>query len=194
MLPLHQLSSVAINAPFLEVQNDIHNTLVDYELGGVALNDPTQGLRVKTWTLFVDGQDVNIKADDVAPVTLFSLPGIREVSLAFDQNMHPFVAFVQHQTARFWWFDTVVGHVVFTDLDEAVSPRCTLDDKRDESTGTSDILLAYVKDDNLYFRAERDRYTLEYLLKANVDATLISVGMMKNNRVKFRLRTRNLND
>jgi hypothetical protein len=189
MIPLNQLSTTFLNAPFVEKSNNLNAPLIDYELGGVGLSDPSQGLKVKLWTLYLDGEnDVKITAEGVPPVTLFSRAGIRELSLAFDQNMRPFVAFVQHTEAWFWWFDTATSSTQFTQLIGAVSPRCTLDDKRAIAQNTSDIILAYVKDNNLYMRYQRDRYTIEYLLRSDINATLVSVGMAKNNRLRFKMR------
>lgn len=189
MLPDHELSSIPINAPFLEPANNIRAPLVDYEMGGVALYDASQGLQVKLWTLYVDGENVWVTAEGVEPTLLFTLPGIREVSLAFDQNMRPFVAFMQHTLARYWWYDTLLGQMTFSDIPDAVSPRCTLDDKRPMQTFSSDILLAYVKNNNLYYREQRDRFTIEYLLAEDVNATLVTVGMATNNRIRFKLRS-----
>lgn len=188
-LPDHELSSIPINAPFLEQSNNIHAPLADYEMGGIALYDASHGLQVKLWTAFVDGENVFVRADDVEPILLFSLPGIREISLAFDQNMRPFIAFTQHSLARYWWYDTQISAMRFSDLPDAVSPRCTLDDKRTMQTGTSDILLAYIKNNNLYYREQRDRFTVEYLLAEDVNATLVTIGMATNNRIRFKLRS-----
>lgn len=189
MLPLHQLSSIPINAPFLERANEIRAPLVDYEMGGVALYDASQGLMVKLWTLYADGENVWVTADGVEPTLLFSLPGIREVSLAFDQNMRPFVAFMQHSMARYWWYDTLTASMIFSDLPEAITPRCTLDDKRTMQQMSSDILLAYIKNNNLYYREQRDRFLIEYLLAEDVNAELVTIGMATNNRIRFKLRS-----
>lgn len=188
MIPLNQLSTVFINSPYVEKVNNYRVPLVDYELGGIALNDSSKGLKVKVWTLYLDDNNVMIKADGVVPTVLFTRPGIRELSLAFDQNMRPFVAFVQHTETWFWWYDTFDNTVKFTQLVGAISPRCTLDDKRLIAQNTSDIILGYVKANNLYMRYQRDRYTIEYLLKTNVAATLVTIGMARNNRIRFRMR------
>lgn len=188
-IPLNQLSTTFVNSPFIEKSNNFNAPLIDYELGGIGLSDPSEGLKVKLWTLYLEGEnDVTITAEGVEPVTLFSRDGIQELSLAFDQNMRPFVAFVQHGDAWFWWYDTAISATRFTQLPGAVSPRCTLDDKRQIAQNTSDIILAYVKSNNLYMRYQRDRYTIEYLLKTEVDGTLVSVGMAKNNRLRFKMR------
>lgn len=188
MIPLNTLSTTFINSPFIEKVNDIRAPLIDYEMGGVALNNASQGLKVKLWTLYLEGHDVKVSADGVEPVTLFTRAGIRELSLAFDQNMRPFVAFMQYDEAWFWWFDTLDSTAKFTQLINAYSPRCTIDDKRTIAQNTSDIILAYVKDNNLYMRYQRDRYTIEYLLRSNINARLVTVGMAKNNRLRFKLR------
>ena len=164
------VSNDALQRTYLTPDSNEAAYLIDYELGGVALNDPSQGLRVKTWTLQLVGDDVTIYADDVAATTLFTRTGITEISLAFDQNMRPFVAFVQDGQAKYWWYDTAEGAQVFSDLAAgAVTPRCCIDDKRPTENGTSDIILAYVLNNDVYFRAQRDRFTVEYLLKSGID-------------------------
>ncbi len=187
MIPLNQLSTLFINSPYIEKVNDVNIPLIDYELGGAGLNDASQGLKVKTWTLYLEDSNVMVKADGVTPSLLFVRPGIRELSLAFDQNMKPFVAFIQHTEAWYWWFDTADSTQKFTQLPNAVSPRCTLDDKRLIAQNTSDIVLGYVRANNLYMRYQRDRYTIEYLLRSNVNATLATIGMSTNNRLRFRM-------
>lgn len=189
MIPNNALSSLPVIAPFLERVNDPKVPLVDYEMGGAALNDPSQGLRVKTWEAYVAGNTVYIKADDVPATALFSASNIQEISLAFDQNMNPAIAYLQGGVAYLWWYDaTVPGYATLT-FPDATTPRVTLDDKRPVLINSSDIILAYVKNNHLYFRAQRDRFTVEYLLKTDVNARLISIGMARNYRLKFKLET-----
>lgn len=100
MIPNQVLSSIPVPRPYLEKVNDYNIPLVDYEMGGVALNDASQGLQVKLWTLYLEGDDVKIKADDVAPTTIFTAPNITELSLTFDQSMNVVVAYVQAEIGR----------------------------------------------------------------------------------------------
>jgi hypothetical protein len=158
-------------------------------MGGVALNDPSQGLRVREWTLYLEGENVTVSAEDVTPVVLFTGANITELSLAFDQNMNPVVAYVQAEQAKLYWFDPTIPGYTATVIDEAITPRVALDDKRELFEPSSDVILGYIKNGNLYFRAQRDRYLIEYLLKSDVNATLVTVGMAVNNRFKFKLRT-----
>jgi len=188
MIPQQKLSSTYVYAEYLAPDDGPWiSSMVDYELGGAALNDPSQGLTVKPWRLRVVGNDVRIDAiPTVSEVTLFTAPGITEASLAFDQNMRPIVAYVQSGVAKLWWYDTLAQTTVVTELGaDVLTPRVTLDDKRPWQVAASDVILAYVRNNNLYFRAQRDRFGVEYLLRENIDGLLLRVGMNNQRRLMF---------
>jgi hypothetical protein len=191
MIPEERLSTVPYPAPYRAPDDaDPPSKLTDYELGGVALQDASQGLEVQTWTLRADPLtgEVFLGATSVPESLLFTAAGITEVSLAFDQNMRPFVAFVQDGRAKYRWFDTVLGANRITELDPAdENPRCCMDDKRTSQTslGTNDIILAYVRAGNLYYRQQRDRYETERLLYEDVPGRLLRVGMHRQYRLQF---------
>lgn len=193
MIPQHVLSTIPILGAF-EVPDPQPTLITSLQLGGIALNNPLQGLRVQVWTCTVSGNDVVVFAPLAAPTIIFSRPNISEVSLAFDQNMQPFVAFVEAGVAKFYWFDSLLEDFTFTDLPlGSTSPRCTLDDSRDTQLGTSDIVLSYIRDGNLMMREQRDRYLIEYVLYADLNLDLINprihaIGMTDVLRVKFDLR------
>lgn len=192
MIPQGRLSSQVVYAPYLSPDNiEQPSPLVDYEMGGVALNDPTQGLEVYTWIAqyYPLTGDVTVFAPGTPEQAIFNAPGLTELSLAFDQNMRPFVAFVQNGQAKFFWFDTVIGETLITLLPvDAVTPRCCMDDKREMQTsqGQNDVILAYLRGTSLYYRQQRDRYETEYLLTAAAPGTkLIRVGMNQLRRLQF---------
>jgi len=193
MIPMGRLSTVPHEAEFYSPDDiDPENSLIDYELGGIGLNDPSQGLKVQTWTCRADAKtgDVTLEASNYIQTVAFNAPGITEVSLTFDQNMRPFFAFVQNGQAKFRWYDTALGANRITDLDPFdYSPRCTLDDKRPWQTalGDNDIILAYMRGDSLYYRQQRDRYEDEYLLGSGIQGKLLRVGMNKQYRLQFLL-------
>lgn len=165
------------------------NKRTAYSMGGIGLNDPSQGLAVQIWTATVVGDEVQLTSpSQTVPVTVFSLPDIAELTLAFDQNMRVTLCLVQYGVAKLYWFDTNISNYALTDFPGAISPRITLDDRRPLETGASDIILAYVRTDNLYFRKQRERYLTERLLKANVQATLTQMGMNTQNRLQFKLK------
>lgn len=149
--------------------------LRDWEMGGVALNDPSQGLEYQLWkyTLVIDpltdhGQ-VFVQAPSVLPTLLFEGDFISEIAGAFDQNMNPMVAYQQSGDAKIWWWDPTIPGMVHTTLPPGcIDLRVTLDDKRQFNVADSDIILSYVRDGSLYFRLQRERYATEHLLEEGV--------------------------
>ena len=189
MIPGERLSSVPVPSRFIGGRAYSVTRYTDYESGGVALQDTSQGLESHIWRLRLMGRDVVLDRDAVAPAVLFSADGITEVSLAFDQNMRPVVAFVQNGQARLWWYDSAVNQQVFTTLPSGITtPRVTLDDKTPGGIPTSDVLLFYIRAGALYYRQQRDRYGIERLLKSGPVKPLVKVGMNAGRRVQLQLR------
>lgn len=195
MIPTQQLSSSPVIGEF-EAPRDFpaYTALENYELGGLGIGDTSAGLRTNTWRGRVIGDDVILDTEGVPETVVFSAPGITEFSFTFDQNMRPFIAFTADETSKFYWFDPTVSQFVVTELPAGSrNPRCTLDDKRALQNSISDIILAYLRDSSLYFRAQRDRYLIEYVLYAPSGANpplevLEQVGMADNLRLRFRCR------
>jgi len=180
------LSTPSLPTAFRWPMRSATDLLTDYEQGGEELNDANGDLSVQTWTLTYAAPDVIVTDAAGHATTLFSRDGITELALAFNQNMAPFVAFVQDGQARFWWFDITAGANVFTDLPlDATHPRACLDDHRALETATSDIILAYQREGALYYRQQRDRFATEYLLTADAGGELVSVGMSTGLRLQF---------
>lgn len=174
MIPQNVLSTTTIYGQLLLEDPQPHRN-VSREWGGVALQDPSQGTMVKVWTCTVIGDNIVVYADDVPETVLFTAPGTTEASLAFDQNMRPFVAFVQAGQAKYYWYDSLIEDTVITNLPTgSTSPRATLDDHRQLELNTSDIIMVYIRDGNLYFRMQRDRYLVERLLYPDINLVLIA--------------------
>lgn len=178
MIPGPGLSSQLLYAP-PRVPDPQPSEIISRELGGVALNDPTQGLEVKIWTLTVTEEDevstVWVEADDVPAVSLFSDTQITEASLAFDQNMQPTVSYVSQGETKLYWYDSEIEGFTTTVFGNSyISPRVTLDDHRYLAFAWSDVIFSYIRDGNLYVRAQRDRYGEEYLMYADINLDIIS--------------------
>ena len=199
MIPSKALSPLLQWAPFLYPDNlPVYNT-TDWQMGGIALQDGSQGLQVQPWFLEITGtvtsNNVVISAANRQPLILFSAPFITEVSLSFDQNMNPAVAYVSQGNPKFWWYDaTIPGYTIISLAAGVTSPRCTFDDKRklEVTLGMSDIILAYIYNNNLCYRQERDRFLTEYILYNNLNLvisnpTLNKVGMNEKERLQFQI-------
>lgn len=197
MLPGDGTPSTIIEvAPFIPPRNILSGPTVSWELGGVGLNDTSMGLMYQNWKAYFDSSEVGnvyIKPDNGPAVLWQTFPGITELSLTFDQNMNPFLAYVQDGIARFRWYDTSTGTYIITDLESgAITPRASLDDKRALATieGSSDILLMYIVGTALYYRQQRDRYGVIYTLDSSlgtkvISPSLVNVGMNEEERFQW---------
>lgn len=204
MLPLDELSSIAAITGYPDPVKQPGDFFVDWERGGVALNDTSEGLQFQVWKLTAvkDEENANLRhlwlsSPNGYAHLLLSAEDITEVALSFDQNMNPFLAYVQDGVSKFYWYDPVLPGMTTTNLPTgSSSPRCTIDDKRPENIGISDNVLAYIRDGWLRVRYQRDRYLVEYDMAEVGEAELVSVAMNKGWRLQFRIRnvTANVDD
>jgi hypothetical protein len=195
VLPESVLSTAAVVRPFIYPRNIPKRQFIDFEHGGIALNDPSDGLRARVWRgEFIEGE-VILSAEGVTPFSVLAIAGdLFDFGFSFDQNMNPFVCWeLLNGNCFFYWFDSLVSGFVTTQLPAgSVTPRCALDDTRDIQVerGASDIILAYCRGGSLYFRAERERYQTENLLSTAVgERGLIQIGMNIGLRFQFQLST-----
>lgn len=165
----------------------------DYELGGIGLSDPSQGLQVQTWRARLVGNEVRVAPEPYDTETvLFTAAGITELSLAFDQNMRPAIAFLQLGQAKLYWYDTGLPGVTTTTLAADVrSPFLSMDDKRAPATtlNLNDILLFYVRSNRLCYRQQRERFLTERTLAwfEGSSVTIRKAGMSRGLRMQIEL-------
>lgn len=187
-LPNNQLSATPVPSGYLSPDAHIRvNTLYDYERGGVALNDASEGLLGYDWKVWVEGDDILLaRAPYDSPTTLFTAAGTTWVSLAFDQNMRPNVAYMQAGACKLWWYDTTIPGATTTTFADCTSPMLCMDDKRQGADSYNDVLFVYVRAGSIRYRQQRDRYGTERTLIAVPDGTILQVGMAQNLRVQIR--------
>lgn len=191
-LPEDTYSSLAVSSLFLPPDDLGGGSLItDYEQGGVALNDPSLGLRVKTWRAWFDKNDgwVYLQAGNDTPIQFLQDSTITELSLAFDQNMNVTLAYMANGVCKLRWYDTLISAYTTTTFAGARSPRVALDDKRPVLLGSSDVILAYIRAGTLYYLQQRDRYTVEYELRTDIPDSqrLRNIGMNRNLRMQFEI-------
>ncbi len=191
MLPNQTLSSTVISAAFLPPRTNIRFSAqagtVDTHFGGVALGNPSQGIQYQLWTAYIDAGDIWLSAPNTPAYNFLPGVGAVWVALAFDQNSREFLAYsTATGTAYYYWYDSTVPGYTTTAL-PGVVPRvfAALDDARPQESTSADIILTYTRNNELYFRAQRDRYGIEYLLTADIPATLVQVGMNEVFRFQF---------
>lgn len=215
MLPDDLFSSEPIYDVFvggrsLPVKNEL-----DYETGGFALQDPSRGLQCNIWRtrilnnkteIVLDAQPRTAEGQHVAPETIITGANITEVSTSFDQNMRPVIAYVEDGTPKLYWYDTAIPGQTTTSYPGIITPRLSLDDKRALQSQISDVIFAYMREEGgenrLFYRQQRDRYTIEYDPTEDLDPSvrdeyramvaaspgLIKIGMNRQLRMQFMFR------
>lgn len=204
MLPQNILSATPIESGFIGGRSLPVRDVVDYEVGGIAIQDPSKGLLYQYWRARIlnNASDIVLDAEHVAPFTIISGNNITEVSLSFDRNMRPVIAYVENGTAKLNWYDTEQGRQTTTDYPGIVTPRVSHDDKRQLQSLVSDVIFAYIRDGGLYYRQQRDRFQVEIdptedMLEPNraairaqiaASAGLVKIGLNRQLRMQFMLK------
>jgi hypothetical protein len=187
MIPGNKLSSELVSAEFIYPDGEDSTDKTDLERGGIDIGDPSQGLEVQVWEATYVNDDVIVTPRDTgSPQVVFNMAGITELGLAFDHNMNVFIPYVLRGQAWYFWYDPIATEYTHQIMaSDVYNPRCCHDDKRIQLVDFSDIILTYQRGTSLYYREERDRYEIEYLLATDVAGDLKSVGMHKEQRLQF---------
>jgi hypothetical protein len=174
----------------------------DYETGPTGLNDTSEGLLVKTWVFEIRGSTI-VTYPEATPsltTTLGSGYGeLTEISGTFDQNGRPIFTYVEDGEAKLNWYDSSIASFTVTNYGATVlNPRVALDDKRFSQNPASDIIFTYIKNTNLYYRTQRERYLTEHLFKASViqneNTILFRVGLNRGYRFQWEFRDYTVSD
>lgn len=210
-IPENTLSSEVIAGAFSGVRSLSYRPDEDYEDGGIDIQDPSKGLTFQPWRGWIEADEdtmeskVYLESQNTCPRLVYTGYNITEISFTFDRNMNIALAFVEDGEAKFYWYDTVTASMITTSLGSGViTPRVTHDDKRDFNSSGSDVILAYMRDGALYFKQQRDRYTIEYdptvdvpepqrtKYRAAIADTvgLVKIGMNSKLRLQFMFRKR----
>ncbi|MDP9112276.1 MAG: hypothetical protein M3O20_01185 [Acidobacteriota bacterium] len=195
MLPNHVLSTTVESAQFLPPKtNTVKAALTDFTLGPIAAGDGSHGIDYQHWRVGTDGANnvIFTPLTTGSPLTAYvGTDVITWVSGTFDQGGRPQVAFIIQSAAYFYWFDTLSNAYQLTLLpDGAVNPYICLDDVRALQSSTSDVVVCYVNADYLFFRAQRDRYQIEYNLGYIGAGTLLTqAGPNIGNRFQFQFQS-----
>ena len=171
---------------------------IDYEWGPIAISDPSKGSMYQIWRARMENDYVYLSAPNVPEFVLLDLPNVTEISFTFDQNGRHIFVYVQDSIVKMHWYDTALGDYTTTTYEgDLVTPRITLDDKREMQRGISDVVLFYVKpvrnaqndiiDGALYMRMQRDRYLIEYQMATSLTGGIVKCGMMNNWRLGVQL-------
>lgn len=185
---LSGLHTTSAPGDFIYPDNLPYSRLLDYEQGGVALSNPSQGVTGYVWSCRAVGQSIQLKIGDGAWEELFTHPAPYELSFAFDQNMRPLVAVAtKEKVLSLYWFDPTQAQYTTTVIGAGRSPRLSLDDKRAFANAHNDVILAYISGSSLVYRVQRERFESSHVAATGIPAhaRLKNFGMCTNLRVQF---------
>jgi len=185
-------------ARFLGARATIITRLKDYDDGGIALNNPTQGLRMQTWHAwlqepYLEASKIIFKPNYGNSFVVFEASNLAGFSFSFDVNMQPVIAYsILNDQCYIRFYSTVINDFDILPIGKVITPCVALDDRRAIASSNylnSDVIVAYVKDNNLYCRFSRDRYSIENFLWSGVPP-LKKIGMNEKRRFQFEFEAR----
>ena len=137
----------------------------DWELGGIAVNDSSQGMQYQTWKFELISSQVFATASRTKTTShLHTIEGVEpdEITGCFDGNMRPIVAYPLDGAISLYHYDGSIPAFVITRI-EGYSPRLTFDDARslEVNMDNADVMLFYLRDGSCWYRQSRDRFQQE---------------------------------
>ena len=177
--------------PFVPPRNRNSKFRESWELGGVAISDPSEDFKY-FWRGFLSGKYIALERQGQPLNKVIKFSGdVTEISFSFDQNMKPVITFVEDGVSKLYFYDTVLQKEVTVVYKGIRNPRVSLDDKRRFATSYSDVIFAYLKGDSLFYRLQRERYDTEHLVSVvSKSSTLAQIGMTEDRRFLFHIKTK----
>lgn len=186
MIPGGDFTAVPDVGTYMPPLNEPYQPLYQKVWGGVALNDGSQGRMVQYWIVEYDGSNINVYPEGGS--VEFSLPqaNVDSVSLGFDASMNPIIGWQYQTTANIYFYNGTVDEYQTLSITGTTSSRVFLDDPRDFYEADSDVMIAYTKNNMLYYRQQRENYTVEREIGETFNL-LRKAGLSLKNRLQFEL-------
>lgn len=187
MLPLDTITPEPVYAEFRAPWDDPYLPLEERVLGGNAVGDGSAGREVKVWKISYSGGDVHVGPDGGADEFVQTRGGVTTLSLAFDANMAVAYAWQSVNGSSLYYFDSTLGSYNILTIADGTSCRVGVDDTRSFNSASSDVIFAYTRGGQLYWRQQRDRYLTERLVGPSGVSILHRCAQNTLNRLQFKL-------
>lgn len=185
MIPLESFTPAPVVRAFIDPYGRPYDPAIGWSPGGINLNNGAQGREVQLWYATFNATHILIHKEFGGLQSSIAIPGVQAVSLAFDSNMQPTLAYKDAGGQRLRFFDAAVSDFTTITQAAATSGLVALDDIRDANSENSDVIWGYTRDGNLYYRVQRERYITERLV-GPVRGPLINMGPTDERRLMFR--------
>ena len=172
-------------SPFLPPASDPYDPLTQRVWGGTALNNGANGRLVQLWQVSYSDPVISVGLPASTPAFTLSRPGLTSVSLAFDQNMAPVLAWQTSAGTTIYFFNGTTYEELL--VPGTTSSRAVVDDLRAFNAANSDIIVAYTRAGSVWYRQQRDNYAIERLIGSTSTAQLIRLGTNVAGRLQLEL-------
>ncbi|MCU8036937.1 hypothetical protein ACRN98_22005 [Shewanella oncorhynchi] len=172
--------SVSLDTPF------------ELELGPIELNNSGGSIKEFWWLFNFNGTSVTASRynhfanefDDQQ--IIFYVDNVKRLSATFDQLGRPMVFYeTVLGELRLYWFDPVNVENTTTVFGDGSYPFSTFDIRWDTSNARSDNMLFYIRDGGIYYRLQRDRYSIEHATPVINGAILLEADMTVDYRLQL---------
>lgn len=184
MIPAQTFIVPPMPAPFQPPEPANGAPLVDRVWGGETLYDGAPGRHIKLWVAEWALDVVSIRPDGGTVEWTCPAPGATQISIAFDNNMNPVVAYQASGQSMLDYFSTLSS-----DRDTLIIPGTTscmvrVDDDRRTFNSSSDVIFAYTTGSECFWRTQRDRYEVSRKV-GDTTKRIIRMGMSETRRFQI---------
>lgn len=189
-IPLNTFTAIPVHSQFMAPASDAYQALTMRATGGTAIGNGAAGREIQLWSVKYEGTNINVY--DAAGVLSFTLvvSGATSVCLAFDSNMAVTICYTKSDGSYLYFFNSQSGQFETLFLAGADTCRVAVDKASLFFNTNSDVLFVYSKAGVLYWRQQRDRYTIERTVGAVTGGqSLRRVGPNVENRLQIEMST-----
>ena len=184
MIPLNTFTPDPELGDFLPPNDNDYYPLFQVVRGGTEIGNNSAGRDIQDWQVYYQQGIIHIKPSSGDVVFTLSVNNVLSVSLAFDTAMRIVLTWTTPLGAKLYFYDTLTLDYIIVDYDEVTSSRVTVDKIDTWYNSSSDVLFLYIKNNNLYYRQQRDRYEIEYLI-GEANGYIKRAGLTKLNRFQI---------
>lgn len=174
MIPYNTLVLTDRYTRLVEPESLKKTGLVDYEKGGVALGDSSEGLNKYNWELnVVSNTKAMLHREGITPIQVFTYPSKPlDVAFCFDQSMNVVLAWQDSEFNLYLRrYNSATNSFQVLNLGIGKCPRLTLDEKRSEFISNSDVILAYITNKSLVYRVQREGFNTIHVVEEEMLAS-----------------------
>lgn len=192
MIPNNKVYNIDVGGDYLFEKP--YRKLVDVCLGGISLQDPSEGLDYQVWELTYNTTDIVLKSltTNYNEILKSGLEGVEKISLSFDHNMNYVFCYKVADNVSLVYYNSSINDYDTMIIKDCRDPILIFDDYRVESGSQSDVILFYIENttNKLFCRLLRDRYSKEIeLLQLTLKERLINVGFTTKYRLRFKIKS-----